>query len=118
MFKFDRQKVIENVRLSSTEDLLARITAYRGGMEPDAIAIIEGELHRRGVAPFEIERHRSEMTRRVLFQAEGLAFQCSYCDRPAVMRAWEWHRLWGKIPVFPRIINRCEHHTPNTSTKP
>lgn len=118
MFKFNPKKIIENVQRSSTEDLLARITAYRAGMEPEAISIIEDELHRRGVAQAEIVNQQAEMTGRVLFQVEGLAFQCSFCDQPAVIRTREWHRLWGKIPVFPRMINRCERHAPQAAAKP
>ena len=28
------------------------------------------------------------------------------CHRPAVVRRWDWHRLWGLLPVFPRVCAR------------
>jgi len=50
----------------------------------------------------------------LLMDPDGVALKCTYCDRPAVIRGWGWHRLWGVLPVFPRHLNWCEIHEPTT----
>ena len=47
--ELDLQKLLLNIRRADTDGLLDQITAFRAGMEPDAIDVIEQELHRRRV---------------------------------------------------------------------
>src|SRR5687768_5198852 len=110
MLKFDPDAVRRNARAATVEDLLDRVTAYRAGMEPEAIEIIEAELDRRGVGPGVIEQHVAARGPEVLLRPEGFAYRCSYCDRPAVVRRWGWHWLWGCLPVTPCVQNYCARH--------
>ena len=110
MLEFDADAVRRNVRAATSEDLLDRVTAFRAGMEPAAIGIIEAELQRRGIGQAEIERHETECGRDVLVRPEGFAYRCSLCPRPAVVRRWAWHRLWGRLLVLPCIRSFCARH--------
>ena len=105
---FDLERIRKNARESGTEELLDRITAYRAGMELAAIEIIEAELDRRGVDERQISEHAERRTG-VLRRGE-VARRCSRCERPAVERRWGWHRLWGKLPIFPRLFWHCDVH--------
>ena len=107
---FDRQRVLANVRRADTQDLLNRVTAFRAGMEPLALQIIEAELHERGIGPKEIEEHWTELGPDLIFQEDGCAARCSFCRGPAVAHGWGWHYLWGKVPVFPRYLYYCKAH--------
>jgi hypothetical protein len=109
MLQFDPAAVERNARESTTEDLLDRMTAFRSGMEPDAIPIIEAELERRGIDRAAIARHAAENCD-VVVRPEGFAYRCSYCRRPAVFRRWGWHKLWGILPVLPCVLNYCAAH--------
>jgi hypothetical protein len=113
MFRFDPQRVLVNVRKATTEDLLDRVTAYRAGMEPEAIDIIEAELRQRGVGTDEIEAHAERCRRETLQLPDGTAVKCTFCHRPAVARGWGWHRLWGLVPLFPRSFRYCPEHFAN-----
>jgi hypothetical protein len=108
MIRFDAQKVLLNARQATTDDLLDRVTAYRDGMEPEAVEILEAELRRRGVGREQIERHAAEVGR----PPHGAAAMCSYCRRPAVAAGWAWHRLWSRLPLFPRRVRYCAEHRP------
>ena len=105
-FKLDR--IRKNVHAATTEDLLDRITVFRGGMEPAAIEVIEAELDRRGVGEKEIREHADR--RSDVLRSGSVAQRCSFCDRPAVARGWGWHRLWGTLPILPRLFYYCEVH--------
>src|SRR5262245_3268826 len=105
---FDLERIRKNVRAAGTEDLLDRITVYRAGMEPAAIEIIEAELDLRGIGDSELHEHAEH--RAGAMQRGGIARRCSRCERPAVERRWGWHRLWGKLPVFPRLFCYCDVH--------
>lgn len=107
--EFDSDRVLANARQACTEDLLDRVTAYRDGMEPEALAIIEAELARRGVRPAEIDAHAAQMGD-VILRSDGIAARCSFCERPAVSHGWSWHRLWNIVPVFPRRHYFCAEH--------
>lgn len=109
---FERERVRQNAQQATTQDLLDRITAYRAGLEPDAVAMIEAELNRRGVDVQAIAVHRATQAASQLPLADGTAVPCSWCRRPAVMRRWGWQRLWGKLPVFPRKFAYCADHRP------
>jgi hypothetical protein len=112
MLPFDADKALRNARLASTEDLLDRVTAFREDMEPEAVAIIEMELRRRGVGPEQIEQTRQDRAGKLTHDRSSLTMRCSFCTRPAVERRWGWHRLWGRLPVFPRRLNYCPEHQP------
>lgn len=110
--QFDIKRVAENVRKADTEDLLDRATVYSKGMEPAAIDLIRDELDRRGVTADDILDHWESRRAVVILLDDGTALRCSFCDRPAVVRGRGWHRLWGRIPVFPRLFAYCDHHRP------
>jgi hypothetical protein len=110
MFAFNRERVLANVRSATTEDLVDRVTAYRAGMEPEALDIIEAELRARGVAADQIDAHAERCRRETLQLPDGTAAKCSFCYRPAVARAWGWHYLWGLVPIFPRPFRYCREH--------
>jgi hypothetical protein len=110
MLTFNPDRVLANARKSSTEDLLNRITVYRAGMEPEAIRIIEDELYNRGITQAEILAYEERMAAVTLADPNGVALKCSFCHEPAVERRWGWHRLFGKLPVFPRLLRYCREH--------
>jgi hypothetical protein len=113
--RLDRERVQSNVRQATTEDLLDRVTVYAAGMEMDALEIIEAELRSRGVERQEIAAHAAERARTIIPLADGTAAPCSFCRRPAVQEGWGWHRMWGVLPLFPRIYWYCEKHKPASS---
>jgi hypothetical protein len=108
----DLERVRENVRKATTEDLLDRATIYRDGMTREALEIIERELRDRGVTPHEIAEHERIQRARSLVDSEGLARRCQKCQRPAVGESWGWHHLWGLVPLFPRRLAWCGEHRP------
>jgi hypothetical protein len=110
MFAFDRERVVVNARQATTEDLLDRVTAYRAGMEPEALDIIETELRHRGISTEEIRTHEQRTRQEAIFLPDGTALSCSFCRRPAVHQAWGWHRLWRLVPLFPRRLRYCSQH--------
>jgi len=109
---FNLDRVRKNIEQSTTEDLLDRATVYRNGMESDALDLIDTELERRGITAADIAQHFARREQGVILLSDGTAQPCSHCDRPAVVRQWSWHRIWGKIPVFPRPYWHCEEHRP------
>ena len=106
----DLRIVAENIRKTDTEELLDRVTVYRAGMEPAAVDLIYAELSNRGVHEDQIAEHHHQRQTDVLFQADGTAIVCSFCDRPAIVQAQGWHKLWGKVPLFPRLLAYCDRH--------
>jgi hypothetical protein len=110
--KLDLQRVRKNVTEATTEDLLDRATVYRAGMEAAALEIIDAELRRRGLTPSDIQSHW-EIKRANVISTGMIARRCHLCERPAVVRHWGVHRLWGKIPTpFPRLYHLCAEHAP------
>jgi hypothetical protein len=112
VFEFSADKVRANAREATTDDLLNRVTVYRSGMQPEAIQIIEEELRQRGVGPIEIHAHRAQAEQDLLFDSDGLPLTCSFCSSPAVVRQRGWHRVFGKLPLFPRWYRYCKVHRP------
>ena len=110
MLEFDPERVTKNALEATSEDLLDRITVYRDGMEPEAVEIIEAELRRREIGREEIEAHEAHRRERMIPLPDGTALSCSFCHRPAVEQRWGMHRMWGRIPVFPRYFSYCEVH--------
>ena len=98
---------------ADTDDLLDRVTAYRAGMEPEAIDLIEMELQRRGVTEDEIALHAANTG--LSARPDGNVLMCSRCRKPAVTDGWGWHRIWGPVPVFPRRYRYCADHRPSKS---
>jgi hypothetical protein len=107
---WNEQKVLKDIQSAPTDDLLDRVTAYRGGLEAEAVDWIETELHRRGISQGKIEAYRTECLRECLFHTDGIAKMCSFCRKPAVQEGWGWHRLLGKIPILPRWLRYCKAH--------
>ena len=112
MMGFDLRRVAEFIRRADTEELLDRVTVYREGMEPAALDLMEGELDRRGVTRADIAEHAAERWRSAIRLPDGTALRCSFCARPAVVQARGWHRLFGVVPLFPRLFASCEAHRP------
>jgi hypothetical protein len=110
MLKFDSEKVWLNVRKSSTEDLLDRVTVYRSDMEPEALEIIEAELRERGITPSAIEEHARNQEAIWIRYPDSSVAPCSFCRRPAVTEGWGWQRLWNMLPIFPRKFRYCREH--------
>ncbi len=106
----DLRRVAENIRRAETESLLDRVTVYRGGMDPAAVDLIHNELSRRGVTDEAIESHSRDRWADVVVRTDGTAMRCSFCDRPAVVRARGWHRVYGRLPLFPRLFSYCRVH--------
>jgi hypothetical protein len=109
----DLERVKRNIHDAGTSDLLDRITAFRQGMEPDAVALIEDELRKRGVTTEDVLAHADELTRRAIHLPDGTAARCLSCQRPAVVKVPGWHKLWGKVPIFPRTNYFCANHAPS-----
>lgn len=107
--QFDPTQVLANARNADTHDLLDRVTAYRSALEPEALELFELELHRRGVTPAQIEEHARQYVHCVR-GPDGTAQKCSWCPRPALTIEWGWHRLWGLVPVLPRLYRCCSKH--------
>src|SRR6478736_9911781 len=108
---FDLKRVAEFIRKADTEELLDRVTVYREGMEPAALDLMEGELDQRGVTREEIAEHDARQRENAIMLPDGTAMRCSFCNRPAVVQARRWHRLFGRIPIFPRIFACCTVHS-------
>jgi hypothetical protein len=118
MLAFDRERVLTNVRKATTEDLLDRVTAYRAGMEPEAVELIEEELRSRGVSADEVEALAERCRRRGVLLPDGTVARCSFCLRPAVSEGRGWHRVWGVLPLFPRRLRYCTEHLPASRMDP
>jgi hypothetical protein len=106
----DLERVRANVLAAGTEDLLDRATVYRDGMEPEALDLIDAELRARGVGPDDVLAHRAKRAAGDVPWPDGLPRKCCRCDRPAVAVRRGWHRLWGRVPLFPRWFAECSEH--------
>src|SRR5262245_33802062 len=110
MLGFDEEKVAEDARKAPTEDLLDRVTVYRGNLEPEALDIIERELRQRGVSAEEVAAHRERHQCEHVTTPSGNVLCCSYCRHPAVAERWGWYRLFGFLPLLPRRVRVCADH--------
>lgn len=106
------ERVLANIRQASTDDLLDRVTVYREGMELEALDAIEQELRTRGVDRDVIAQHERRPREETRYDSQGIALMCHSCRRPAVVEMWGWHRLWGRLPLFPRRFAWCAEHKP------
>lgn len=117
--------VRENARGATTEDLLDRVTAYRAGMEPDALAVIEEELAGRGIGPAQVWAYVKEHGANVLVDENGVALMCSYCDRPAIFVQLEpdlqvmlMSLLCGQASLVTGYRRYCADHRPAPPAEP
>ena len=106
----NNEKLLLNIRNAETDDLLDRVTAYRSGMDPEAIDLMELELQRRGVTPEQITKHADACRQECVFHPDGTAKKCTFCHKPAVREGMGWHRLFGMVPLFPRPMCYCKEH--------
>lgn len=109
--EWNLRRVAEYIRRADTEELLDRVTVYREGMEPAALDLMEGELDRRGVTRTEIAEHDGRRRETAIMLPDGTAMRCSFCSRPAVAQERRWHRLFGRVPVVPKVFAYCEVHS-------
>ena len=109
---YDLERVKRNIASAETLDLLDRVTAFRKGLEPEAVALIEEELTRRGVSAEDVLDHAEHLNREAIHLSDGTAARCAQCQRHAVVRCWGWHRVWGVLPLFPRVYYYCAGHRP------
>jgi hypothetical protein len=109
--EFNLRRVAEFIRGADTEELLDRVTVYREGMEPAALDLMEGELDRRGVSRDDIAAHDAMRRESAIMLPDGTALRCSACNRPAVRQTRRWHRLFGVVPVFPKVFAYCDFHS-------
>jgi hypothetical protein len=116
--EFDESRVLANARTAETFDLIDRVTAYRAGLEPAAIPILEDELRRRGVTPEEIAEQSEIYDRDCLRGPDGAALKCSFCRRPAVAEGWGRQTLFGIVPLLPRKVRFCKDHRPDAGFTP
>jgi hypothetical protein len=113
----DSQKFLDRIKHEDTDDLLDSVTAFRAGMEPEAIEMIESELRRRGVNSVAIDEYAQTVRAECLFETDRTAKMCSFCRKPAVAEGWGWHKILGRwLPIFPRWVRYCKKHAPATST--
>jgi hypothetical protein len=115
---FNLKRVAEFIRSAETEELLDRVTVYREGMEPAALDLMEGELDRRGITRNEIAAHAEERRLTSIPLPDGTALRCNFCSRPASVRGRGWHKLFGRIPLFPRMFAYCIHHASFATGQP
>jgi hypothetical protein len=108
--KFDLKRVATYIHRADTEELLDRVTVYREGMEPAALDLMEMELDRRGVTRDDIADHDRIRRETAILLPDGTALRCSFCNRPAVVHGRSWHKLFGRIPLFPRVFASCAVH--------
>lgn len=118
MLTLDLQAVARRVAAVDTDVLLDWVTIAREGREPQAIAVVNKELHRRGVTAEQIAEHDRVRRDTVLFGVDGTAVKCCRCDRCAVVSVRGWFRLLRLIPLFPTQFAYCEQHRPQTKIAP
>jgi hypothetical protein len=108
--KLNLKRVAEYIRSAESEDLLDRVTIYRSGMEEAALDLMEMELDRRGYSRVDIAEHGAKRRETAFILPDGTALRCNFCDKPAALKRWGWHRLFGRIPIFPRVFAYCSEH--------
>ena len=110
--RLDLESVRKNVLEATTEDLLDRATVFRGGMEHEALAIIDGELKARGFSALDLDYYAQKRGRNVIKRPDGLAARCNFCLKPATSKGWGWHSIFGRFPLWPRFYHYCDEHRP------
>ncbi len=108
----DVERMKANVRQAETEDLLDRVTIFRGGMEEAALAYIDEELRRRDITRADIHAHEDMRRQNLILMRDGFPARCGECFRPAVECVVDWHWVYGLIPLFRQSFYYCEKHRP------
>jgi hypothetical protein len=108
--ELDLDRVRSNAKEAETEDLLDRVTVFRGGMDEEALPVLEAELRSRDIGEDQVQAHFESLELVVMWERPGLAYRCAFCERPATQQEWRWHRLLGLIPIFPRLVFCCPAH--------
>lgn len=108
--ELDLERVRASAKEADTEDLLNRVTVFRGGMEEAALEVLEEELRTRGVGAEEVREYANRMRPLVLWERPGLAARCHLCDSPATRLEWRWRRFLGLVPLFRRQVPCCPIH--------
>lgn len=108
--RLDLKTIAKRMREADTEELLDRVTVFRGEMEPAAVDLMEGELARRGVTDGDRDDHERHRRERLVLRTDGTAVRCSFCRRPAVLEARGWFRLLRVLPLYPKLFAYCEVH--------
>jgi hypothetical protein len=116
--KLNLKRVAAFIRKAETEELLDRVTVYRAGMEEAALDLMEGELDRRGYSREMIDGYRESRLENAILLPDGTALRCNFCNRPAVIRGRGWHKLFKRIPVFPRVFAYCTLHAAHSEPRP
>jgi hypothetical protein len=112
--RWNHDRARANIRQATTEDLMDRATVFRKGMEEEALDLIERELRERQVTAADLAAHEKARQANMILAPDGLPLRCRNCSRPAVQRTWELGRLFGLVPMFPRLMAYCEEHAPST----
>ncbi len=110
--------IAESIRRAETEELLDRVTVFRELTEPAAVDLMENELYRRGETPERIAEHDRQRRAAAIVGSDGTALRCWRCARPAVVWRWRWHRLFGRLPLFPRRVRECADHADISRREP
>ena len=112
MLELDLERLKSTLKQAPTEDLLDRLTAFRAGMEPEALELIEEELRARGVNKPQIQAHERKQQAEVLWLGPGQAARCCRCTRPAVAEGRHRVRLFWLVPLFTVPRYYCAEHLP------
>ena len=100
----DADRLQSDITHADLDDLLDRVTVYRAGMEPRAIALIEQELERQAITHQMIRDHDDWCRRNVIYLSDGTAAKCTFCYEPAVQQGWGWYRWSFSLPWLRRVI--------------
>ena len=104
------QAIEKYLREAETEDLLDRVTVFRELTELEALKQMLAELKQRGLTEFQIAQHDRERRKTAILGTDGLVLRCHLCRNPAIDWRWVWHRLFGRVPIFPRRMRVCASH--------
>ena len=117
MLELDLERLKSTLKQAPTEDLLDRLTAFRAGMESEALELIEAELRARGVNTPQIRAHERKRQDEALWLGPGQAARCCRCTRPAVAEGRHRVRLFWLVPLFTVPRYYCAEHLPPTPKK-
>ncbi|QEL16496.1 hypothetical protein [Limnoglobus roseus] len=108
--RLDLKTIAARMRTAETEQLMDRVTVFREEMEPAAVDLIEGELARRGVTDEQLVHHLRVRIERAVLRDDGTVVRCNFCERPAVVQARGWFRIFRFVPLYPRLFSYCVVH--------
>lgn len=108
--RFHPEKCLELARQSTDGELLDQVVFFRPWLEEGAVAIMEAELHRRGIKSMDQRTHESKWSGKLLRDGQGFPKLCARCRRAATTRRIIWAKLFGLVPLFPRPEVYCPEH--------